>query len=69
MLQALERYEDERTERTSVITRMSNRIGKVAQLNDCVSVTLRNALFPHIPAGVMEKQLKYLYEVKFEGFL
>lgn len=54
--EALERYEDERTERTSVITRMSNRIGRVAQLNDRVSVTLRNALFLHIPARVMEKQ-------------
>lgn len=69
MKEALKRYEDERTERTSVITKMSNRIGRVAQLDDRVSVTLRDAIFPHIPAEIMEKQLKYLYEVKFEGFL
>ena len=65
--EALERYEHERTGRTSQITRMSNRIGRVAQLNNGVSVALRDALFPHIPAWVLEKQLKYLYEVTFEG--
>ncbi|MBY6051721.1 hypothetical protein [Cytobacillus firmus] len=65
--EALERYEHERTGRTSQITRMSNRIGRVAQLNNGVSVALRDALFPHIPAWVLEKQLKYLYEVRFEG--
>ncbi|MGM0778693.1 MAG: hypothetical protein ACQEXE_18950 [Bacillota bacterium] len=64
---ALERYEHERTGRTSQITRMSNRIGRVAQLNNGVSVALRDALFPRIPAWVLEKQLKYLYEVRFEG--
>ncbi len=67
--EALKRYEHERTARTSVITRMSKRVGMVAQLNDRVSVTLRDALFPHIPARVMEKQLKYLYEVRLEGLL
>jgi hypothetical protein len=46
---------------------MSNRIGRVAQLNNGVSVALRDALFPRIPAWVLEKQLKYLYEVRFEG--
>ncbi|MFP7473455.1 FAD-dependent monooxygenase [Niallia taxi] len=67
--EALERYEYERTGRTSAITKMSNRIGIVAQLNDRVSVTLRDAIFPHIPARVMEKQIKYLYDVKLEGLL
>ncbi|MCE4051427.1 FAD-dependent monooxygenase [Bacillus sp. Au-Bac7] len=67
--EALKRYEDERIGRTSLITKMSNRIGRVAQLNNRVSVSLRDSLFPHIPAKVMEKQLKYLYDVKFEGLL
>lgn len=67
--EALERYEYERIGRTSAITRMSNRVGMVAQLKDRFSVTLRDALFPHIPARVLEKQLKFLYEVRFEGLL
>lgn len=67
--EALERYEQERTGPKSAITRMSNRIGVVAQLNDRVSVTLRDALFPHVPSIIMEKQLKYLYEVNLEGLL
>lgn len=67
--EALERYEQERTGRTSAFTRMSNRIGVVAQLNDRVSVTLRDALFPRDPSRIMEKQLKYLYEVKLVGLL
>ncbi|UPO89961.1 hypothetical protein L8T27_024670 [Niallia sp. Man26] len=67
--EALKRYEDERIGRTSLIAKMSNRIGRVAQLNNRVSVSLRDSLFPHIPAKVMEKQLKYLYDVKFEGLL
>lgn len=67
--EALERYEHDRTGRTSLITRMSKRVGMVAQLNDRFSVTLRDALFPLIPTRVMEKQLKYLYEVELEGLM
>jgi len=65
----LERYEQERTGRTSAITSMSNRIGVVAQLNDRVSVTLRDTLFPRDPSRILEIQLKYLYEVKLVGLL
>ncbi|USG66430.1 FAD-dependent monooxygenase [Brevibacillus ruminantium] len=63
---ALERYERERVGRTGKITRMSNRIGMVAQLDGRVSAALRDALFPSIPARILEKQLEYLYEVRLE---
>lgn len=67
--EALERFEQERTDRTRQITRMSKRIGMVAQLNERVSVTLRDALFPLIPERVLEKQLQFLYEVELKGLL
>lgn len=67
--EALVRYERERIGRTGQITRMSDRIGKVAQLHGHVSIALRDALFPLIPPRILEKQLKYLYEVRLEGLL
>lgn len=66
---ALEGFGRERIGRTGQITRMSNRIGKVAQLDGQVSTALRDALFPLIPARILEKQLEYLYEVRLEGLL
>jgi len=67
--EALVGYEQERTNRTRQITRMSNRIGMVAQLNERVSVTLRDALFPLIPNRVLEKQFQFLYKVELGGLL
>jgi FAD-dependent urate hydroxylase len=67
--EALVGYEQERTVRTRQITNMSNRIGMVAQLNERVSVTLRDALFPLIPNRVLEKQLQFLYKVELGGLL
>jgi len=67
--EALERYERERIGRSGQITRMSNRIGAIAQLHGRVSVALRDALFPFIPARILEQQLKYLYDVRLEGLL
>lgn len=61
---ALQGYERERVGRTGRITRMSNRIGMAAQLQGRVSAALRDALFPAIPARVLEKQLEDLYEVR-----
>ncbi len=69
MKEALAKYERDRIGRTGQITRMSNRIGMVAQLQGRVSVTLRDALFPLLPAKNMENQLKYLYDVRLEGLL
>lgn len=67
--EALVRYERERIGRTGQITRMSNRIGKVAQLDGHVFIALRDALFPLVPARILEKQLEYLYEVRLDGLL
>ena len=61
--EALKRYERERIGRTGTITRMSDRIGTVAQLQNRAFTALRDALFPLLPARSLEKQLKYLYEV------
>jgi len=66
---ALLRYERERIGRTGQITRMSNRIGKVAQLDGHVFIALRDGLFPLVPARILEKQLEYLYEVSLDGLL
>lgn len=66
---ALERYERQRIARTRQITRMSNRIGMAAQLQGKVAVALRDTLFPLIPPKMMQKQLKFLYEVRLEGLL
>lgn len=62
--EALRGYERDRIARTGRITRMSNRIGKVAQLDERIPVALRDAIFPYLPERLLEKQLEYLYEVK-----
>lgn len=67
--EALKKYERERIGRTGQITRMSNRIGRAAQLQGSVSVALRDAMFPLIPAKILQNQLKFLYKVKLEGLL
>jgi 2-polyprenyl-6-methoxyphenol hydroxylase-like FAD-dependent oxidoreductase len=64
--EALRNYERDRIGRTARVTNMSNRIGKTAQLQGFFSVALRDALFPLIPAKILEKQLAYLYEVKLD---
>ncbi|MFP9131252.1 hypothetical protein ACLIJJ_26110 [Niallia sp. BSM11] len=51
-LQPISQFEQERTGRTSAIIRMSNGIGVIAQLNDRISVTLRDTLFPHVPSRI-----------------
>lgn len=64
---ALESYNHDRVQRTGKITRMSNRIGKVAQLEGRMAVSLRNALFPLLPQILMQQQMDYLYRVKLDG--
>jgi FAD-dependent urate hydroxylase len=66
---ALERYEKERIGRTRQIARVSNRIGRIAQMQGSISVALRDSLFPLVPAKVFRKQLQFLYKVKLEGLL
>ncbi|AJS59538.1 FAD-dependent monooxygenase [Paenibacillus sp. IHBB 10380] len=66
---ALECYNHERVQRTGKITKMSNRVGKVAQLDGRMTVSLRNALFPLMPQMLVEQQMDYLYRVKLDGLI
>ncbi|MNJ70826.1 3-hydroxybenzoate 6-hydroxylase 1 [compost metagenome] len=66
---ALERYSKQRVKRTSSITRMSGRVGKVAQLDQPTAVSLRNALMPLLPDAIIAWQMKYLYRIRLEGLI
>ncbi|OAB38420.1 FAD-dependent monooxygenase [Paenibacillus glacialis] len=67
VLEALERYNHDRVKRTGKITTMSNRVGKLAQLEGRVAVSLRNAIFPLMPPILVEHQMDYLYRVNLDG--
>ncbi|WP_127584490.1 FAD-dependent monooxygenase [Paenibacillus koleovorans] len=62
---ALQAYDHDRVGRTAAITRMSNRIGRMAQLERGLPMKLRNMLLPCLPGRLMEKQLEYLYNVNW----
>lgn len=66
---ALERYSKQRVKRTASITRMSGRIGKVAQLELPAAVSLRNAFMPLLPNALIAWQMKYLYRIRLEGLI
>ena len=61
---AFQRYELERKKRTSLITRMSRWIGKMAQLDGSAPIMVRNALFRNMPKSVMNKPLEFLFRMK-----
>ncbi|MBP1996797.1 FAD-dependent monooxygenase [Paenibacillus eucommiae] len=63
---ALKQYEEERVTRTGKITRMSNRIGQMAQLEQPWLTALRNKALPLLPKSMAEKQLEFLYRVKLD---
>lgn len=58
-------FEKLRIPRTRKIVEGSRRIGKLAQLENRLGARLRNSLFRAIPASLQEKQMRFLYEVKF----
>ncbi|OAB40924.1 FAD-dependent monooxygenase [Paenibacillus antarcticus] len=64
--EALEHYNRERVRRTGKITRMSNRVGKLAQFDGKLAVSLRNTIFPMMPSILVENQMDYLYRVKLD---
>lgn len=64
--QALQGFERDRVKRAGTITRMSGRIGRVAQLEGRLPVALRDAIFPYIPNSLMKKQLEYVYNVSLD---
>jgi FAD-dependent urate hydroxylase len=63
---ALKGYENDRVSRTGTITRMSGRIGRMAQLEGRLPVALRNAVLPLVPDALMQRQLDYVYKVNLE---
>lgn len=60
---ALKAYEARRMKRTQQIVRTSYQLGKVAQWENGVLRTLRNAALRRVPASMRQKQIRALYEV------
>ncbi|OAB38700.1 hypothetical protein PMSD_06710 [Paenibacillus macquariensis subsp. defensor] len=69
VLEALERYNHDRVQRTGKITRMSNWVGNVAQFEGKLAVSLRNAIFPLMPPILVAQQMDYLYRIKLDGLI
>lgn len=63
---AFQKFESIRLERTKKIVSESWRLGRVAQLEHPLLIRLRNSVVRATPAKVMEKQLKFLYDVSFQ---
>lgn len=61
--EALAAYDRQRVRRAATITRLSNRIGRIAQLEGRLPAALRDTLMPLVPNRIMEKQLEFLYDV------
>lgn len=60
---ALQQYEVQRMKRTQQIVRTSYQLGKVAQWENPILQTLRNAAFRRMPTSVQQQQIRKLYEV------
>lgn len=65
-LEAFRKFEQHRLKRTRNIVEQSWNFGRLAQWENAAAVAIRNFLFRQIPASVVTKQLKSLYDVKFE---
>jgi 2-polyprenyl-6-methoxyphenol hydroxylase-like FAD-dependent oxidoreductase len=63
--EAFIRFEQKRIVRTTTIVKNSRNIGRIAQLENSMLITLRNALIKATPQSVTEKQLKFISEVSF----
>lgn len=62
---AFKLFEKRRINRTSEIVRNSERIGKIAQLENPWFISLRNMFMRCLPAQFTEKQLLKLYDIDF----
>jgi 2-polyprenyl-6-methoxyphenol hydroxylase-like FAD-dependent oxidoreductase len=58
-------FEKRRISRTTKIVNDSWRLGKVAQLENPVLISLRNAVMKMVPPSVTEKQVKFLNDISF----
>ncbi len=63
---AFRNFESLRLARTRKIVAGSWRLGRIAQVDDPLLMWLRNAVVRVTPAAVMEKQMKFLYDVSFQ---
>ncbi len=60
---AFKNFEKRRLNRTHYITNTSWKIGKIAQLEHPLLISLRNFAFRKLPSRIQEKQIEKLYEV------
>jgi 2-polyprenyl-6-methoxyphenol hydroxylase-like FAD-dependent oxidoreductase len=63
--EAFTRFETKRITRTTTIVNNSWRIGKIAQLQNPLLISLRNTALKLTPQSVAEKQIRFLADVSF----
>ncbi len=59
---ALRAYEEKRIKRTAAIVKRSRTIGRVAQWENPLACSIRNAMLKRTPSGVLFKQLRWVVE-------
>lgn len=59
---ALQAYEEERMKRTAAIVKQSRAIGRVAQWENPLACSIRNAILKRTPSSVLLKQLGWVFE-------
>jgi 2-polyprenyl-6-methoxyphenol hydroxylase-like FAD-dependent oxidoreductase len=64
-LKAFQLYETTRIDRATRIVNASYALGKVAQIQNPILVSLRNAVLRNTPESIAEKQLRFLYDISF----
>lgn len=62
---AFKKFEERRLKRTHWIVKTSNRIGKMAQLENRFLITVRNLLLKILPKSVNDRQLHKIYTANF----
>jgi 2-polyprenyl-6-methoxyphenol hydroxylase-like FAD-dependent oxidoreductase len=63
--EAFKQFEHKRIARTTKIVNTSWQLGKVAQLENPLLMSLRNTAIRLTPQSLAEKQFKFLYEISF----
>jgi 2-polyprenyl-6-methoxyphenol hydroxylase-like FAD-dependent oxidoreductase len=63
--EAFKQFENKRIARTTKIVNTSWQLGKVAQLENPLLMSLRNTAIRLTPQSLAEKQFKFLYEISF----
>jgi FAD-dependent urate hydroxylase len=63
---ALNFYEEKRIARTAKVIRLSRQIGAAAQIQSRPLALARDFLFPFIPSKVLQRRLRFLYDVSLK---